>query len=255
MNGSTRKLTLVVRFSVLRMLRDPVSTIILLVLPLAIIPILGAIFSNIPFDSGYLKGAPNMMTFVATGMIVMFQLFSGRYCMDGTRDSLLSVRRWRIVAAPCPPGIHAMGILIASTLFSLLQGFLLVAFTRVALDVRWGNLGVVALVLLGCSLLAQLVNLAMLLATRNYGASATLGWMFAWGSAALGGLIFPLPTDRPFWRFMVTWGTPWSLAQTAVINSGSGGSMAHVAVRIGALFALSVLLAVVVILLGRRRLA
>jgi hypothetical protein len=254
MNAGARKFLLVIRFSILRMLRDPVSTIILLGLPLPIITILGAIFSNIPADSSYLKGARNMMTFVATGMIVMFQLFSGRYSMDATRDSLLSVRRWRIIAAPCAPGIHVMGILAASTLVSMLQGFVLVAFTRLALDVRWGSIGVVVLVLLGCSLLAQLVNLALLLATRTYGASATLGWMFAWGSAALGGLIFPLPTARPFWRFMVTWGTPYSLAQTAVINSAGGGFRADVAMCLGALFALSALLAVVVILLGRREL-
>jgi hypothetical protein len=254
MNGSARKLLLVIRFSVLRMLRDPVSTIILLGLPLPIIPILGAIFSNVPVDSSYLKGAPNMMTFVATGMVVMFQLFSGRYSMDGTRDSLLSVRKWRIYSAPCAPGIHALGIVAASTTVSILQGLLLVVFTRLALDVRWGNLGVVVLVLLGCALLAQLVNLTLLLATRNYGASATLGWVFAWGSAALGGLIFPLPTARPFWRFMVTYGTPYSLAQTAVIGS-AGAARTDVIVCLGALFSLSALFALIVVLLGRRRLA
>ena len=254
MNGSARKLLLVVRFSVLRMLRDPVGTIILLGTPLLLIPILGAIFSNIHADTSYLKGAPDMMTFVATGMVVMFQLFSGRYRVDGARDSLLSVRKWRIIAAPCAPGIHAMGILAAGTLVSVMQGILLVAFSRLALDVRWGSVGVVVLVLLGCALLAQIVNLALLLATRNIGVSATLGWVFAWGSAALGGLMFPLPTTRPFWRFMVTWGTPYSLAQTAVIASAGDGSRADAAVCVGVLFALSALFALPVVLLARRRL-
>jgi linearmycin/streptolysin S transport system permease protein len=254
MNGAARKLLLVIRFSVLRMLRDPVGMIILLGIPLPLIPILGAIFANIPADASYLKGAPNMMTFVATGMIVMFQLFSGRYSVDATRDSLLSVRKWRIYSAPCAPGIHALGILAASTFVSMLQGFLLVAFTRVFLDVRWGNIGVVVIIMLGTALLAQLVNLALLLLIRNIGAAATLGWVFAWGSAALGGLIFPLPTDRPFWRFMVTYGTPYSLAQTAVIDSASG-ARADVALCIGVLFALSALFALMVVLLGRRRLA
>ncbi|OHD68342.1 MAG: hypothetical protein A2177_00815 [Spirochaetes bacterium RBG_13_68_11] len=59
-------------------------------------------------------------------------------------------------------------------------------FTRVFLDVRWGNVAVVFLVLLGTALLSQLVNLALLL-TRNHGVAATLGWAFAWGSAALMG--------------------------------------------------------------------
>jgi hypothetical protein len=195
------------------------------------------------------------MTLVATGMIVMFQLFGGRYSMDAATGSLLSVRKWRIFAAPCAVGTHAAGILAASTLVSMLQGFLLVAFTRVFLGVRWGGLGVVVLVMLATALLSQLVNLALLLLTRNVGLAATLGWVFAWGSAALGGLMFPLPADRPFWRFMVTWGTPFSLAQTAVLGSAGGGTPSDAAVCIGSLFALSVLAAFIVALLGRRRLA
>lgn len=255
MSAAARKFLLVTRFAVLRMLRDPVSTIISLVMPLFIIPILGAIFSNVPAYGGFLKGAPDMMTFVATGMIVMFQLFSGRYGMDGTRDALLSDRRWRIVAAPCAPAVHALGIVAAGTLVSLVQGLLLVAFTRVFLGVRWGSVGVVVLVLAGASLLSQLVNLSLLLATRAYAAAASVSWMFAWGSAALGGLIFPLPVNRPFWHFMVTYGTPYSLAQTAMISSAAGGSGADVVTGIGALFALSALFALLVALLGRRRLA
>jgi linearmycin/streptolysin S transport system permease protein len=255
MNGAARKLLHVTRFSALRMLRDPVGMIILLGMPLLIIPIFGAIFANVPVDPSYLRGAPNIMTVIATGMILMFQLFSGRYSMDGANGSLLSVRKWRIFAAPCDPGIHAMGIVAASTLVSMVQGFLLVAFSRLFLGVRWGNVGVVVLVMLGTALLSQLLNLALLLLTRSVGPAATLGWVFAWGSAALGGLIFPLPADKPFWRFMVTWGTPYSLAQTAVLGSAGGGARSDVAVCVGALFVLVALFALIVVLLGRRRLA
>lgn len=255
MSGSARKLLHVTRFSILRMLRDPVGMIILLGMPLVIIPILGAIFANVPAADSYLRGAPNITTLIATGMILMFQLFSGRYSVDAANGSLLSVRKWRIFAAPCAPGVHAAGIVAASTLVSMAQGLLLVTFTRLLLGVRWGNLGVVILVMLGTALLSQLVNLALLLLTRTIGAAATLGWVFAWGSAALGGLIFPLPVDRPFWRFMVTWGTPYSLAQTAVLSSAGGGARHDAIVCVGALFALSGLFALIVALLGRRRLA
>jgi hypothetical protein len=54
---------------------------------------------------------------------------------------------------------------------------------------------------------------------------------------------------------MVTYGTPYSLAQTAVINAAGGGRGSDVAVCLGALFALSVPFAIVAVLLGRRRLA
>ena len=255
MNGYARQLLLVIRFSVLRILRQPASTIVMIGIPLAIIPILGAVLSKIGSFSSYLDGAPDTMAFFAVGTVVLFQLFGGRFAMDGTRDSLLSERKWRVYSAPCAPGIHAMGILAASTLVSLLQGLLLVAFTRLALGVRWGSIIVVFLVLLGTALLSQLVYVACYLLIRNYGAAATLGWVFAYGSSALGGLIIPLPQDRLFWHFMATYGTPYSLAQTALVTSAGAGAQSEVVVCIGVLFVLCALLVLVVSLLGRRRLA
>jgi hypothetical protein len=255
MNGSARKLLLVTRFSFLRFLRQPASTIVMLGMPLLIIPIIGAVFAKLAAYSRYLKGAPDMMAFVATGMIVMFQLFGGRFSLDGTRDSLMSVRKWRISAAPCSPSVHAAGIVSASTLLSLLQGLLLVTFSRAVLGVRWGSIAVVLAVLLGASLLSQLVNVTLFLLTRQYGPAATISWVFAYGSAALGGLIVPLPLDKPFWKFMATYGTPYSLAQTALISSATGGSRADVVPCIAVLFGLCAILSGLLVPLGRRRLA
>jgi ABC-2 type transport system permease protein len=250
-----RKLLLVIRFSFLRMLRDLPSVIPLLFVPMLIIPIIGTVFAKIAAYSSYLKGAADPMAFFAIGLVIMFQLFGGRYSTDYVKDALLSDRKWRMVAAPCRPTLIVTGILAASTVVSLLEGILLVTFTRVLLGVRWGDFAVVVAVLLGTTLLSQLVNLALLLATRNYNLAAALSWFYAWGGSALGGLIFPLPTDRPFWRFMVTYGTPYSLAQTAVIGSASGGARADVALCIGVLFAAAALVMALVALFGRRRLA
>jgi ABC-2 type transport system permease protein len=255
MNGYARKLLLVTRFSILRILRQPASTIVMVGIPLAIIPILGVVLSKVGSFGSYLDGAPDTMAFFAVGLVVLFQLFGGRFAMEGAKDSLLSERKWRVYSAPCAPGIHAVGILAASTLVSLLQGLLLVAFTRLALGVRWGACTVVLLVLLGTALLSQLVFVALYLLTRNYGSAATLGWVFAYGSSALGGLIIPLPAGSSFWRFMATYGTPYSLAQTALVTSAGSGEQSEVAVCVGVLFALCALLVLIVTLLGRRGLS
>ena len=255
MNGSTRKLLLVISYSVLRYLRQPAAMVVMVGIPLVIIPIMGSVFTKIGNWEPYLDGATDTMAFFSIGIVVMFQLFGGRLSMDGTRESLLSEKRWRIHSAPYAPAIHAMGIVVASMLISVLQGFLLVVFTRAALGVSWGSIAVVFLVLFGTSMLSQLVFVAILLLIRNYGAAATLGWAFAWGSSALGGLMFPLPQDRPFWHFMATYGTPYSLAQTALATSAGGGAWSDVAVCIGLLFLLSALFGLVVALLGKRRLA
>lgn len=255
MNDTIRKVLLVMRFSILRIVRQPASTVVTVGIPLVLIPIMGAVFTKIGNWDSYLNGAANPMAFFGIGIVVMFQLFGGRFSMEGTRETLLSDRKWRIHAAPCEPGVFAMGVLAASTLINFLQGLLLVVFTRIALGVHWGSISVVILVMLGISLLAQLVNVVIVLLVRNYGAAVTFGWVFAWGSAALGGLIIPLPSDNPFWHFMATYGTPFSLAQTAVVKSAAGGVPSEVAICVGLLFALSALLALVLMLLGKRRLA
>ncbi|HUX21468.1 MAG TPA: ABC transporter permease [Spirochaetia bacterium] len=255
MSAPLRQLLLVARYTILRLLREPASTIVTVGLPLVLIPVMGTVFTKIGSWDSYMDGAVNPTAFFAIGIVVMFQLFGGRFSMEATRASLLSERRWRINAAPCEPGIYAIGILTAGTLVDLLQGLLLVAFTYLALDVHWGNLGVVVLVLLGTSLLAQLVHVAIVLLVRSYGAAVTIAWMFAWGSAALGGLIIPLPSDVPVWRFMLSYGTPYSLAQTAVVTSVRGGAAPEVALCVGLLLALCAVFASLVFVLGRRRLA
>jgi ABC-2 type transport system permease protein len=255
MKGATRHFLLVFRFSVTRMLRDLPGLIPLLFVPLLIIPIIGAVFSKILAGSAFLNGAPDSMSFFAVGLIIMFQLFGGRYTMDYVKDAFLSDRKWRMAATPCGPWSLAMGITAAGWMASMLQGFLLVLFTRVILGVRWGNIGVVIAVMAATALLSQIVNLVLILLTRNYGLAAAVSWFYAYGSCMLGGLIFPLPMNAPFWRFMVTYGTPYSLAQTAVIAAAGGRAQTDVAVGIGGLFAVSAALAAIVALLGRRKLA
>jgi ABC-2 type transport system permease protein len=255
MKNAIRNFLLAVRFSVLRMLRDLPSLIPLLFVPLLIIPILGAVFSKILAGNAFLNGAPDSMSFFAVGLIIMFQLFGGRYTMDYVKDAFLTDRKWRMAAAPCGPWSLAMGIMAAGWLASMLQGFLLVLFSRVILGVHWGSVGVVIAVVAATALLSQLVNLALILLTRSYNLAASVSWIYAYGSCMLGGLIFPLPVNMPFWRFMVDYGTPYSLAQTAVIAAAGGRAHSDVAVGIGALIALSAVLAAVIALLGRRKLA
>ena len=250
-----RQLGLVTRLSFIRLIRQPASTVVTVGIPLVLIPIMGAVFTKIGNWDSYIHGAANPMAFFAIGIVVMFQLFGGRFSMDGVRDLLLSSRRWRIYAAPCEPGVVAIGVLTAGTLLNLIQGLLLVVFTGIALGVQWGNPGIVLIVLLGTSLLAQLANVLIVLLVRNTGASVTLAWVFAWGSAAVGGLMIPLPADIPFWHFMATYGTPYSLAQSAVVASatGSGGTTTTTCLVI--LFGLSLVAALLILLLGRRRIA
>jgi ABC-2 type transport system permease protein len=255
MKSSIRNFLLAARFSVLRMFRDLPGLIPLLFVPLLIIPIIGAVFSKVLVGSSFLNGAPDSMSFFSIGIIVMFQLFGGRYTLDYMKDSFLSDRKWRMAAAPCSPWSLAMGILVAGWLESIMQGILLVAFSSVILGVRWGSFGVVIAVLAATALLSQLINLALILLSRNYGMATAVSWIYAYGCSVLGGLIFPLPTSQPFWRFMVDYGTPYSLAQTAMIAAMGGRAQSDISLCLGVLVALAAAVAAAVALLGRRKLA
>jgi ABC-2 type transport system permease protein len=250
-----RRFMVVFRFALLQQARNLQGMLFLLGMPLFIIPILGAVFAGIPAGNAYLKGAANTMTFFAVGMTIFFQLFGGSLGMMSVKATFLSPRRWRIHALPCRPMPILMGILGATTTVSIAQGFLLVAFSTILLGARFGNLGIVLVVILAVALLSQLLWVTVLLLVRSATAAFVVGWIVAYGSGVLGGIIFPLPTDVPLFRFTVTYGSPFSLAQTALLDASRGGPAGEIALCVGVLFLAAALFACLVAVLGRRRLA
>jgi ABC-2 type transport system permease protein len=239
----------------LRMVRDLPSMIMLLLVPLLLIPILGSAFSWIPADIPYLRGVSSPMAFFASGFLVMFQLFGGNYSLAYVKGALLSPMGWRIRGLPMGPGAVVLGVVGASTLVSLCQGCLVVAVSGLAFGVRWGNLAVLFLVLLGVNLLSQLVYLSLLLGLRDQSAAVGLGWVYAYGSTVLGGLIFPLPVEKPLFGFLASYGGPYSLAQTALRQAAPGGSPAAASACIAVLFIAAALFAALAAYLARRRLS
>jgi ABC-2 type transport system permease protein len=243
------------RYSLLRFIRNVPGMIMLLAMPLFIIPMLAVVFSWIPADTPYFKGAANPTTFFAVAMLLLFQLFGGTYSMESVRMMFLTPRRWRMHALPCRPTVMVMGTLAAATAISMMQGFLVMLFSHLFLGARFGSIGTAAAVLLGIALVSQLVGVTLLLAVRNTTAAFVLGWIVAYGSGVLGGVIFPLPENVPFFRFTQSYGTPFSLAQTALLSASRGGNEGQIALCIGMLFLLGVVLAGLSALLGRRKLA
>jgi len=239
----------------IRMLRDLPSLIMLLLVPLVLIAILGSVFSWVPADIPYMRGVASPMAFFAAGFLVMFQLFGGGYSLTYVKGALFSPMRWRLYGLPCSPGAIVLGTVGAATLVSLCQGLLVVLVTGLAFGVDWGSLPLVVLVLLAVTLLSQLFYLTMLLALRNQGTAMTLGWFFAYGSCVAGGLIFPLPVERPFFRFLATYGNPYSLAQTALREGSPQNNPAVATLCLAVLYAAAALFALLAARLAKRKLA
>ncbi len=245
------KAVLATWYTVLRMFRDA-GTFIMIGVPVALIPIITAAFSFIPADAPYLLGAPNPTVFFAGGILIMFQLFGGGYTMTYVKRALLTPMSMRLRVTPGGVGAILVGTVAAAIVVSLCQGMAVVLFTRVALDVRWASIPMLGAVLIGVSLVSQLVYLLLLLVLRKQGPAGALGWVYGYGSCVLGGLIFPLPVERPMFRFLVTYGGPYSLAQTALREVRPGGYASMAMLATGTLFGLAAALGLAVWLVSRR---
>ncbi len=245
------------RMTFLRLLRNPTTVLVQLGVPLILIPILGyslSSLSGIPGADAYLKGT-SVMSFMAMMIIIMFQLFSGGFMMTYVNEIYFTFRKWRMRMLPCGPHVIVFGVLLAGLTMSLLQGIALTVFSMLVLGVHLGNVGVTLLVFLGLSLFAQLLGILMLLGFRSFGPAFSMTWIVSYGSCALGGMIFPLPVDKPLFHFLTTYGTPASLAQTTLLSSARGGPSSEIAVCLGVLFFISAIFGLLVAFLARRRIS
>jgi hypothetical protein len=244
-----------VRTAFLRMLRNATSMIVQIGAPLMLIPIIGFSFQWAPITDSYFRGASSVMSFVAIVILIMFQLFGGlHYGIGYVKEDFFKPRKWRLRMLPCHPAVPIFGTVTAGLAVSILQGALMAGLFTLVLDVKLGGFGLILLVFLGLSLFSQFLGVLLLLALRASGPATAVSWIVAYASCALGGL-YPLPMEKPVIHFLATYGTPASLAQTALLAGARGAPSSETAPALGALFLISAVLGISVSLLARRRLA
>lgn len=237
-------------FMLRRMLRGYLALVILIGTPLALITVLGMVAGN-AIDSNL--GIP-IMGYISATMILSFQFYGGFYTLEYIRNDLMTSSKWRIHSLPYSAHTHGFSILLACTLFSALQGLAMVLFTQQVYGVKWGNIGLVLLILITLATLSQLVFFNLLLGMKSYKNAERLGTAFGLVSTALAGTWFTMP-DTGFWGFISTYGNPLSLGQNAVYAIMTGENMSKAIVSFGILVAASGVMAIIAIFLGKRRLA
>ena len=236
-------------FMLRRMLRGYTALAILMLIPLALITVLGLVARGAINPSG----VPVMDT-IAITMILAFQLYGGFYTMEYIKEDFLTNKKWRMISLPYPTHLYAFSIFLTCTLFSALQGFVMALFTKYVYDVNWGNLGLVLLVLMVISLFTQLVYFIIIMLVKNYKIAEGLGTTYALISMGLAGVWFPMPEIK-FIRVLSTYGNPLSLGQNAVYTFITGENVTRALVSISILIIASVILAFIAAFVGRRKLA
>lgn len=238
-----------------RMSRDFFGLLIFVVLPVGLVYILGFVYTQNATDEIYVAGYNMASTYIAVGLMLMFQLNGGIYLLNCLNYDLIKPMKWRLKASPCPTYTLVFGGAAACLIFTVLQGLLVVACTALLLDAYWGNLWITIVVIILISAISQLLNMILLLYVRNIHTAEYISWAISWIMAVLGGIMFALP-DNAFFRFMKEYGTPFSLAKTTIQESGFlGTSSVNMLICLGALIGITAIMSIIVVILGRRKLA
>ncbi|ADU29560.1 ABC transporter permease [Evansella cellulosilytica] len=232
-----------------RMLRNYVSLCILLLTPIALITVLGFLADDAMNEQlGILIKAE-----VAVTMIFAFQLFSGFNTMEYVKGDLMSSTKWRMYSLPLKIQQHAASILIACTVFSVLQGYIIVLYTQFMYGIDWGNHVFILLALLAVAFLSQLVFINIVLGVKVYKTAERLGTTFGLVSLLLAEVWFPLP-DNVIFNFLSTYGNPLSLVENMVYATMTGENVESAIISIVIIITVSILLVILSSFLGRRRL-
>ncbi len=246
--------SLIFRHYIRRMIRGWFGLFIFIVLPVVIAALISFIYSQNTTENIYANGFNMVSTRISIYMMLLFQLNGGIYLLDFLNHDLFKPMKWRLKASPCQTHTLIYAGTVACTVFTTLQGLLIIAASTLLLDAYWGNLWVTILVVIFISLISQLMNMLLFVLVRNVSAAESLSWLIASIMAMLGGVMFSLP-DNAFFRFMKEYGTPYSLAQSAILESGfPGTSETGVWVYLTGLFGIVVLLCMLAVPIGRRKL-
>ena len=252
-----------------RAFRDVKEVALLLGIPVGLIIVNSMFAGDIALE---LNGYNVIASHIAPAMLLSFQFFNGFMMFYLFYHDFKGAMRWRLHAAPCSLRTYIFPAFAANWAFSILLGLVIIVISAVFLNVYWGNLFVLAAVLLLTSLMAVLVAVLIYLFTQKIGAANALGYLISFGMMILSGFMLPLEVFgiNPVTTFLSNYGTPLSLGAGAIINSGQlsgilpegillpgasvgGDGMEQVLTNIGILVVITLVLAIVAAIAGRRR--
>jgi len=261
-----------------RMLRDPKEIVLLLAIPIGLIIINSLIAGgDLEAETGISLAGYNILTsFMAPAFLLSFQFFNSFFMFIFLYKDFRSGMRWRLCATPCPVRAFVFPAFIANWLVSIALGVVYIVVTAVFMNVYWGNLFILAAVLVMISLMATVVACLIFLFTHKLSQANAIGYIVSFGLMVLSGFMVPLQLfgDNAVIRFLLNHGTPLSLGQTAIISSGAldtifdgtdifiglpgfgmgaEGGMERAFINIGILAAITLVLGLIAVMVARRR--
>lgn len=201
-----------VKFTALRMIRNYIVLLLLLLVPIIILTIFSFILSGVVTE----MGEPSLHVTALT-MVLTFQLFGGSIVMYMIHNDLITANKMRMYALPFNQTMYAFSIMTCGAIFSITLGILLMLYTQFVLGVVWGNWLWTIYIISLLAILSIIVSLILTFSVKSYKIAEQLNTLYGVGFVILAGLFFPMPKNS-FFDFMGSYGNPLSLSIGAVYD-------------------------------------
>lgn len=234
-------------FTLLRMLRNYIVLLLLLVVPMVLITFFSFLLSDMVNERGEPYLNENALT-----MVLTFQLFGGSIVMSYINEDLFTSNGKRFAMLPMSKPLYALSILSCGTLYTIGLGIILMVYSQFVLGVRWEYAGWILYVLALIACLSSVVSLLITFSVRSFKVAERLTELYGVGFVVLAGLFFPMPRHVIF-DFLGSYGNPLTLALGAV-RDRQMGSLSEAWLQANLLAGVLVVLLILLLVLGRRRL-
>lgn len=167
---------------------------------------------------------PGAMDYYAVTMLVMFMMYGTTYAVFGMKECYLGPTGHRIHTTPISRSQHYLGLVAANLMTVMLQGVIIVTFTRMVFGVNWGtNLPLIMFLLLLTGTTAIGLGTAIVMITRDEILAGNIINILVPAMTFLAGGFFRINPPPGSWLSTVQYLSPNYLAQTAFFTTIYGG--------------------------------
>ncbi|WP_078392565.1 ABC transporter permease [Shouchella patagoniensis] len=233
------------RFTALRMMRDYITLLLLLIVPLILVTIFSMVLAGAEQEGMLLLDETSVK------MVLLFQLFGGAIVMSYIHLDFFTQMRFRIQALPMNSTMYGFTIMLAGTIYSIVLGLILIVYTSLVFDVEWGSVGWSIFIVSLIALLSINVSLIFTFAVKNFKIAERLSEVYGVGAVVLAGMFFPMP-DLALINGINEYLNPLTIAYQSV-DAYRLSQMTQAWQSVFTLVSLIVLTFVIMLVVGRRR--
>lgn len=179
---------------------------------------------------------PGAMDYYAVTMLVMFLMYGAAYAVFGMKECYLGPTGHRIHITPISRSQHYLGLVAANLMTVILQGVIIVTFTRMVFGVNWGtNLPLIFFLLFLTGTTAIGLGTAIVMITRDEILAGNIVNILVPAMTFLAGGFFRINPPPGSWMGSLQYLSPNHLAQTALFTAIYSGDTSTLLIMTGAL--------------------